>query len=87
MANIVCFPICGKCKLPIVADLYCIEEEITYYYDDKPYETMTPNKPYETMTPKIYPAFCPNCGVSLDQIIIPDKLPIKFKTLKNYMEE
>lgn len=80
MANIVCFPICGKCKLPIVADTYCIEieEEITHYYDDKP---------YETITPKIYPAFCPNCGVSIDQIIVPSKLPITFKALKNYMEE
>lgn len=78
MANIVCFPICGKCKLPIVADLYCVEEEITYYYDDKP---------YETISSKIYPAFCPNCGISLDQIIVPYKLPIRFKTLKKYMEE
>lgn len=80
MANIVCFPICGKCKLPIVADTYNmeIEEEVTYYYDDKP---------YETITHKIYPAFCPNCGVPLGRIIIPYKLPIKFKTLKKYMEE
>lgn len=78
MANIICFPICGKCKLPIVADIYYMEEEATYYHDDKP---------YETIAYKIYPVFCPNCGVSIDQIIIPSKLPIKFKTLKNYMEE
>ena len=78
MANIICFPICGKYRLPIVADIYYMEEEATYYHDDKP---------YETIACKIYPAFCPNCGVSIDQIIVPSKLPIKFKTLKNYMEE
>lgn len=80
MANIICFPICGKCKLPIVSDTYHIEieEKVTYYIDDKP---------YDTVTYKIYPPFCPNCGVSLDRIIVPSKLPIKFKTLKNYMEE